>query len=239
MNPRINRYAVHIRVFAHDDTNELESVLSALGTAARRAEKRISHAAKTHDSELLSEVFTEEDMLIEDLFGCAFVTAQTYITRIVSRIKWLHQRIMKQAGQDLKTTNAKKTTIIHRFCDPVGGTKHSKIELIDAFANYFKHHEEWPPRWDEANGQPAHTIRIIRSFGASEDSPDNCRRGLAALKIDPVFNVFGLSEILREWHSKLTSAYKQELRSLHQARKAGVEAANKNPECSYGAVLLS
>ncbi|MBL7189364.1 MAG: hypothetical protein ISS70_23795 [Phycisphaerae bacterium] len=212
MNRRINRYCLLIRILAHDDTDTLEDVLHTLGRAAHRAERRISDVAKTQDGDCLAEIIAEETMLVEDLIGCAFVAAQTYIARIISRVIWLHQRVARD-GHVLKTTCAKKPAIIHGFNNLITKTKYSEIELIDAFANYFKHHEEWP-KWDNATGQSERTIRVIRSVGASEDSSDNCRKGLTALGIDPVFHVFTMVEILSKWLSNLADAYKQELNRL-------------------------
>ncbi|MGH7951196.1 MAG: hypothetical protein ACREFE_04660 [Limisphaerales bacterium] len=227
MNPQINFY---IRIFGHDDTDMLEGILRTLGAAARSAEKRISDVAKTHDSEDLAEVFTEENMLIEGLLGCAFVAAQTYIELVVARTERLRQRVKNQCHHDLKTTKCEKHEIIHKFSDLVTGSTYSKIELINACANYFKHHERWPSKWDCATRKDIkNTIRIIRAVGASENSSDNCRKGLVALGIDPVFNVFMLAEILHEWHAKLTIAYKQELRSLDQLCKASGDTINRKP----------
>jgi hypothetical protein len=239
MNSRINRYAVHLRIFARDDTNTLESILWTLGKAARSAEKQVNDAAETHDGKYIAEVVAEERMLIEGLLGCAFVAAQTYIELVVSRIIWLHQRL-KRYGHDLTTTKEDKYEIIQKFSDLVPGTRHSKIELINAFANYFKHHEGWPQKWDDAirdkKYKAEYTIPVIRAVGVSEDSSDNCHKGLIALGIDPVFKVFKLAEILREWHTKLANAYKEELRLLDQSHKASVGAMNTNLKRSYGAI---
>jgi hypothetical protein len=231
MNSRIDRYAVHLRIFAHDDTNTLEEVLLTFGTAARSAEKRINDAAKTDNGEEIAEVTAEQRMLIENLLGCAFIAAQTYIELVVARTVWLRQRVKKQGHHDLKTTNDDKHKII-QYSDLVPNTTYSKIELINAFANYFKHHEGWLPKWDDTIRQDKkykakYTIHIIRTVGASEDSSDNCRKGLVALGIDPVFDVFKLAEILREWHAKLTNAYKQELRSLDQSCRVAVRNGHK------------
>ncbi len=216
MQSRINRHNVHLRIFAHDDTDTLEDVLRTLGRAALRAEDRINDVAKTHDGEYLAEVVAEETMIVNDLLGCAFVAAQAYVTRVVSRTERLHQRV-KRDGHDLGTTNATKKGIIKAFSNYVPNTTYSEIQLVNAFANYFKHHDEWPPNWDNATRQSEETVRIIRSVGALETSSDNCRKGLAALGIDGVFRVFDLAEILRRWHANLADAYRQELRPLGQS----------------------
>jgi len=208
----VNRYALHIRHIGHDDSETLENVLRMFGTAALHAEQRIGDIAKSQDGEYVAEVVAEETIFIEDMLGCAFVAAQGYITRIVSRLKSLHKRL-KRDGHCLTTTNGKKSAMINACSYTVSGTPYTQIRVIDAFANYFKHHEEWPPRWDNAKDQSVLTVAVIRAVGAAENSSDNCRKGLAALGIHRVFDVYTMSNILVRWHANLTDAYKNELRN--------------------------
>lgn len=210
-----NRYAFHIRIIGRDESETLGSVLRALGKAALDAEQRIIAVAETQDREYVAEVVAEERMLIEDLLGCAFVAAQSCISRIISRLIWLHERL-KHDSHFLKTTNGNKPGMIEACSDRVPGTPYTQVHVIDAFANYFKHHEEWRPKWKDARGKSHATIAIIQAVGAAENSADNCRKGLAALGVDHVFEVYTMASILARWHAGLADAYRNEVGSLGQ-----------------------
>ncbi len=211
---RRNRYAVYVRHICRLDSETLEDVLRTLGRAAMHAERRIHNATRTQDGEYVAEVQAEEAMCIEDLLGCAFVATQGYITRVNSRLIWLHDRL-KRDGHCLTTTKGKKGELIRAYSDVVSDTSYTQVQVIDAFANYFKHHEEWHSKWENEKGPGAkRTIPIIQAVGAAEDSTDNCRNGLAALGIREVFDVYTMAEILRRWHKDLTDAYARELKSL-------------------------
>jgi hypothetical protein len=42
---------------------------------------------------------------------------------------------------------------------PVGGTAFSAVEGVNAFANYFKHRDEWPYDWTELRkNNEKHTV---------------------------------------------------------------------------------
>lgn len=207
---RLNRYAVCNHYISHDDTPTLEEVLRTLGKAALQAEDRITEVAKTQDGDYIGEVFAEETILIEDVLGCAFVVTQSYITDIVSRLKWLHHRVERD-GHCLTTTDASKLALINSYSDIVPGTAYTQIQVINAFANYFKHHDEWP-KWDNATDQSAVTVGILLAVGADENSSDNCRKGLTALGIDRAFDVYTMANIVARWHSNLSNAYKDELK---------------------------
>ncbi|NQU20114.1 MAG: hypothetical protein HQ567_02445 [Candidatus Nealsonbacteria bacterium] len=214
---RPNRYAFHLRYIGHDDTETLQDVLRTLGKAALQAEQRITDIAETQDGDYIGEVVAEETMLIEDLLGCAFVAAQSYITRIVSRLIWLHKRLERD-GHCLTTTNGRKDGLISSCSDSVPGTEYTQIQVINAFANYSKHHDEWKPKWDDETGQlPRRTISVVQAVAASENSSDNCRKGLTALGIHSAFDVYTMAKILAKWHANLTDAYKNELRRFSQS----------------------
>ena len=137
----MNRYALHIRHIGHDDSETLENVLRTFGTAALHAEQRIGDIAKSQDGEYVAEVVAEETIFIEDMLGCAFVAAQGYITRIVSRLKSLHKRL-KRDGHCLTTTNGKKCAMINACSYTVSGTPYTEaawrhlanIEVLQSLA---------------------------------------------------------------------------------------------------------
>lgn len=213
---RLNRYAFHIRYIGRDECQTLKSVLRTVGKAALNAEQRISDVAQSHDAEYLAELGAEETILIEDLLGCAFVAAQSYVTRITARIEWLHKRLERD-GHRLTTTDGKKSALIDAFSDTLPSTTHTQIRVIWELANYFKHHEEWPPNWDKTDKKSKRTVAVVRAIGAAPNSSDNCRKGLVALGIHCPFDVYTIATIVADWHAKLADAYKNELKPLGQS----------------------
>jgi len=201
---------------SHDGSDTLGTVLRTLGKAALSAEQRITEVRRSDDGEYIAEVYAEESMVIEDLLGCAFVAGQGYITRVVSRIEWLHERL-EGDGHCLRTTNGKKPALLKAHSDLVPGTCYTQVEVINAFANYYKHREQWATEWDKElskKGISRETINVIRASGAVEGLSDNCRKGLIALGIDRVFDVYTMADILVRWHTGLADAYRKELRLL-------------------------
>jgi len=181
------------------------------------AEQRITDVRRSNDGEYIAEVYAEENMVIEDLLGCAFVACQSYITRVVSRIQWLHQRL-EHDGSCLTTTKGTRSALLKAHSAIVPGTCFTHVEVVNAFANYYKHHEQWAAKWDRELSQKRsisrETINVIRASVAAEDLPHNCRKGLIALGIDRVFDVYTMADILMRWHTDLADAYRKELRLL-------------------------
>jgi len=207
---RLKRCGSHIRAISLFDKEALESILRTLGKAAWDAEQRISNAVGTYEGECIGEVIGEENLFIDDLLGCAFVAAQSYITRVTSRLEALHKHA-KREGHCLKTTNGSKEGLRKACSNTVGGTPYTEIQVINAFANYFKHHEEWPPKWKNATRRNVQeTIRVIQAVGVTKNASDNYRKGLAALGIHRVFDVYTIADILAQWQAKLADAYRQE-----------------------------
>ena len=101
------------------------------------------------------EDFEIDDALehTESLLGIAFVTAQTYIAGMVSDANAL-------IGPDSKVT---KERLLKDYSDRVPESTVTKMELCDALANYFKHHDEWNG-WS-VTGRNQKTISILRAAG--------------------------------------------------------------------------
>src|SRR6267143_671924 len=154
------------------DAARLGRTLDIVGDAIKAASRRIDDAQKTGDAEWLDIVVDEECAIIEDLIGTAFVVCQTYITGVVSRIVGLHTYHDKNGPNPLVTTSGVKhapkgisPSILRFGSRKIGRSGRTAVELIDAFANYFKHHEEWTGSWSNLKGGSAATARAVMSVG--------------------------------------------------------------------------
>ncbi len=112
------------------------------------------------------EEFEIDDALehTESLLGIAFVTAQTYIAGTVSDAYKL-----KGAGSELT-----KERLLKDYGDRLAGSAVTRMELCDAIANYFKHHDEWNS-WS-AKGRHQKTVSILRAAGIEENDEFPCRK---------------------------------------------------------------
>ena len=100
----------------------------------------------------------------ENLLGVAFVMAQTYIAGTVSDAYKL-----KRSGSKLTKERSLKD-----YGDRLAGSAVTKMELCDAIANYFKHHDEWNS-WS-ATGRHQKTVSILRAAGIEESDDFPCRK---------------------------------------------------------------
>jgi hypothetical protein len=109
----------------------------------------------------VKEDFETDDILefTESLLGIAFVTAQTYIAGTISDA-------YKLMGSNSKLT---KKHLLKKYSDDLTGASVTKVELCDAVANYFKHHDEW-------NGCHKDTVSILFAVGIKENDNFPCRK---------------------------------------------------------------
>jgi hypothetical protein len=100
-------------------------IFQALSDGLKDVERDFSEA---------QEEFEIDDALehTEGLLGIAFVTAQTYIAGTVSDA-------YKLMGSGSKPT---KERLLKDCGDRLAGSAVTRMELCDAIANYFKHHDE-------------------------------------------------------------------------------------------------
>ncbi len=112
------------------------------------------------------EEFEIDDALeyTESLLGIAFVMAQTYIAGTVSDAN-------KLMGCGGKLT---KEQLLKKHGDRLVESTVTRMELCDAIANYFKHHDEWNS-WS-ATGRHKKTVSILRAAGIEKNNDFPCRK---------------------------------------------------------------
>jgi hypothetical protein len=130
----------------------------------------------------------------EPLFGLGFVAAQTYAIGTVSDLNSVRMSRRKP----------KKEKIDCYACDTVtlkGGVK--RIQLINASANYFKHHDEWA-RWPTGSERGAHDTKTLGSVGITEKTEFPCIDAVDLL-CGTSWELIVLHQILKEWRAHLFS----------------------------------
>jgi len=217
------------------DVSTLQRVLETLGDAIKESEKRLIKAQRTGSADWAEVVLDEECAITEDLIGAAFVVCQTYITGVAARVIGLHRHHDRETpGNPLQTTSDSKyqgtptRPGIFRFGSrTIGRSGRTAVEAIDAFANYFKHHDEWVGSWTKLKGPGTKTAQTIMSLGASRGSTGNLRTGAERLgnKDYADFDIF-VTDLTR-WTNRLLDGYAKELHKRGLITDSGLKSARR------------
>jgi hypothetical protein len=202
-------------VHALDLSADPDDLLYPLSSAIRGCINVIDGLPKNDSSpEVIWQIDDECDQ-IESLLGLCFVACQVYLTNIVSHCRHLHDFQERKSGnRQLAGHNGEKKELLQRCCIPIAGTSYTAITAIDAFANYFKHRDEWDYNWNSLKANALATATIIQSFGASSGSTGNLRQGYSRIVGDDFQQVLRFGDILREWAKALKAEYQRELSKL-------------------------
>jgi hypothetical protein len=210
---RTRLYAMYLRLLGDSVVSaNIDLVLRAIGEAIAASESRMDALDHDVNSEYLDAVVDDETDVIENLLGASFVVCQTYISAVVSRVDALHSLYKGQhGGAELTTTSTRKRDIMGFGSPRVRGSIFTEVQVIDAFANYFKHRDEWTGKWCKLREPSAATARIIQAVGASWGSTGNLRTGAKVLRNESYADVVLFADILRRWLRSVHDAYREEL----------------------------
>jgi hypothetical protein len=140
--------------------------------------------------------------------GAAFVLGQVAITQAVA------------IARNVRTFAGSPSWLPHRRRDVMelessvhAETALSEIVLVDAVANYFKHHLEWPRDWNSPNASQRDTIGIVRRLGLAPSGGDNLQTAVTSLGLRA--NQMGeLASRIDAWRTRLAEHLRRELQ-LH------------------------
>jgi hypothetical protein len=196
---------LHLMKLRWEDTT-FDAVMGELQAAIRRVTMRIDKASETASEEFMKDIYAEEISLIESIAGSAFVVAQTYLTAVVSSAIRLVERVPSGVSVALPTN---KSGTHKMQVGPANTNGYTPAEYVNAFANYFKHRDEWPYHWASSTGltkQQQDTVRVITAFGATEGASANLCTGLSQMGY-PDYAIVRMGEDLQEWCRQLHSHY--------------------------------
>ncbi len=166
--------------------------------------------------------YNEGILIIEQLLGTTFVFYQTYITSIISKFLFYKYQVEQELEINLELPSFKnqKNVILQigqippKFTYKEGDKEehYSAIQVIDGFANYFKHHEEWNYDWKNLNQSAEKTVNIIKSVeGVNFDNNDNMIKASRALGNTTLTNTVILFEKLEKWYIAVGRTWNQEI----------------------------
>ena len=209
----MNIYSIYISLLSiYAIPTTLRSVLLSLGEAVKKSSENITTAEETKNKEYINAVVDDECDIIESLIGAAFVSSQAIVNAVSAKIKSIHERAISE-GHTLSTTDEKKYNILNFGSDRLLSSNYSQVQAINAFANYFKHDDEWNKSWTNETGQNKYTIDVLVAAGAKQGSTGNLRTGIRALGVDDYENLTKLSDVVEKWTNALITAYENELKS--------------------------
>ena len=169
-------------------------------SSTRQVFQALSDALKNVGKIILDETredYEREDALehAENLLGIAFVTAQTYIAGTVSDV-----------NQFAKVTNKlTKDQLLKTHNEKIAEKTITKLELCDALANYYKHHDEWES-WS-AIGRQQKTVATLQAAGIQESDSYPCIKAAEMLWLNTQ-SLESLLLLVSSWRETVIKAYK-------------------------------
>jgi hypothetical protein len=145
------------------------------------------------NAEWASDEAYAESETVEGLIGTAFVLYQTYLTSVVSSVKGL-------ATDGYAGAPSKKVDVLRLESAPItAAVSYSRMEVVNAVANYFKHRDEWPADWSAATGQTKDTVDVISAIGLSSNEHFNLMKAAKALGDDAFDGTCPLVREMQSW----------------------------------------
>ena len=202
-------------------SDTMDTVLDALADGIRAACNRIDKAGQRgdDDSGYLDAVVDEETESIENLLGAAFVVCQTYLTGVVSAVIELDKLCKNtlEAGLPVAQGPRVRECILASTGPKVRtrGKHRTVAEVAEAFANYYKHRDEWKTiNWKKLDARSLRTAEVIASVGASSGSTGNLRAGSSKMG-NPEFTALHVfAEKLHDWGRNIDERVRTELAAL-------------------------
>jgi hypothetical protein len=159
-------------------------ILDALSLALARVKQDATEATEDYEFDWAIEH-------CESLLGIAFVTAQTYINGTIA-----------DANRIIRPRKLSKEQLVKEFGEQLPGSVVRKVELCDAIANYFKHHDEWG-NWLSV-GRHQRTTSILLAGGINESEEFPCRKAADILwSNNDGSNLKPLVTILASWRAEV------------------------------------
>jgi hypothetical protein len=186
-------------------------IFDTLSQGVRACEEAFNAAQASADEEYIDSTTESETLVVEAIIGTAFVLAQTEIESTAKMVKQLHDRAAKD-GHTLTSTKPERWEVLKAHSPRLAGTNYTRVEVINSFANYFKHRDAWNAMWKHLKADEQRTVDVISAAGAQPLSTANLRTGLTTLGINYTEVEKVLDEMLA-WKSSVIAAYRSELQS--------------------------
>ncbi|MGA7807072.1 hypothetical protein [Bradyrhizobium sp.] len=161
---------------------------------------------------------TEADY-IEELVGASFLILQAKIRRVAEASERLVAFMSEQYAMEIKGLDRQS---VFKLGGIYRKTGHSRIALIWAVANYYKHRDEWeaevwqvpPTQGRDPHRQSRGTRETVEKLGVTQFSTGNMRKAYEFFRIKPYSKCEKLAEKVQDWSEKI---YRRAVRECHRA----------------------
>ena len=129
----------------------------------------------------------------ENIFGIAFVTAQTYILGVVENVNKIRERNGKKPKDKIEYYTDDSNPLSNGI---------SSILLINSIANYYKHHDEWH-KW------PTNiTGKTLTQVGIVDNTEFPCNVATTILLGESMkYNLNNVLALISEWRKYILPKY--------------------------------
>jgi hypothetical protein len=207
----LNLYKIHLDLISLAFQYDISvDVLHELRKTLQRIHDRTIDITKDLSQDNAEFIWRDTNSVIEDLHGAAFVISQSSITAIVSRLKAIHQ-FAQSAGTPIISIPREKKDMLTFKSAVISSTGTSQIQAIEAFANYFKHNDEWPSGWVNPDPRSKPTIDSLHALGFQFYNDSILRNAMQLF--DSNRNLLALANSVSEWHEAILKELKTEFAS--------------------------
>ena len=149
---------------------------------------------------------------IEDLIGLSFVVCQIFITRYAKTVARMYESYISENPESKGSlTVPNKDAVINYGTNTYKNTGISIVKIINTFANYFKHQDEWSYDWGNPSPQSKNTINTLLALGATCGSTGNFRLGAELLGNGEYSDWMVYYNILKSWITEYSIKVRSEL----------------------------
>src|SRR5262249_26211591 len=105
--------------------------------------------------------------------------------------------------------------------DKIRDRNYTAVQAVNAFANYFKHRDEWK-KWNDPSRKNVQkrTQRVIQDLGAKESNHENLEIVLRLLAIEPNEDFHRLGYHLEDWVVQVGDHYHKEITKLLRRKRS-------------------
>lgn len=142
------------------------------------------------------------ELIIETQIGLVLILCQTYIAKVISQVSLFYRDYEGAFDKKPKKINSSKQSLLANYGPKLRDTPYHSIEVIDALANYFKHHEEWGGNRSSSRIKKR-TTTIVSDVGGDLNLTlwysRNLSKCIKKLGVNSMKDLYVLPKIVDEW----------------------------------------
>jgi hypothetical protein len=201
------------------EDERFQQIVADFASLIRRSERACEKATKQGNPDYADAIADTESDYLEEVIGASFLVLQAKIRRVVMAAERLVTFMNEQHGL---TVDGLDRQSIYALGGNHRKTGHSRIELIWAVGNYYKHRDEWDAEvWKNSSPgaqgrdrhrQPRSTRQTVEKVGIVQFSTGNMRRAYEFFGIEPYSKCEKLAAKVQAWAKEVYQRAEKECR---------------------------